>query len=238
MENETVSYKADVIDDKIYKIECDQCRRKTNHTVRKSFRESWCVENEGLAGVSDYTIVQCNGCDILHFCKISSCNDDIEPVFDNKGNIIGTEYPDTITSYPQITLKYETKLNYRSTPQTVKSIYNETFTALESGLDRLSSTGIRGVLEQICLDKSVPKYLRLNKKIDKLYELQIINNDMKMLLHKIRLFGNTGTHESEGITKADLQNAWASLNSLIRYIYGTEDQKNYFIKKNNNCLPF
>lgn len=234
----SVSYKENVSDGKIYKLDCSECKRKTNHTVKKSYREAWSVNDEGLAGLNDYTVVQCNGCDVLHFCKISSSNDDMEPIFDEKGNLTGVEYPDTFTLYPAVFLKYEPMLTYRSIPEDVRKVYRETFSALEAGLTKLSAIGIRTTLEQICIAKKIPSTLKLNKKIDKLYKNSIINDDMKNLLHKVRIFGNSSAHESSHIHKADLLNAWASINSLIRYIYGTEDQRNYFLNKDiKNITP-
>lgn len=226
-----ISFKDNPSTGKIFKLECSECKRKTNHTVKKSYREAWSVKEEGLAGLNDYTIVQCNGCDVLHFCKISSSNDDVEPLFDDSGDIIGVEYPDTFTIYPFVLLKYEPILNYKSIPGDVQKVYVETFTALESGLSKLSAIGIRTTLEQICIAKNIPTRLKLNQKIDKLFENAVINNDMKNLLHKVRIFGNLGAHETNDINHDDLVNAWASLNSLIRYIYGTEDQRNYFLNK-------
>lgn len=224
------AYKENLLDGKIYKLECGECKRKTNQTVKKSYREVWSLEDDGLAGLNDFTIIQCNGCDTLHFCKISSSNDDFEPIFE-KGEPVGIEYIDTFTIYPSILLKVEPKLNYRSIPDKVRSVYGETFTALESGLDRLAATGIRSTLEEVCLCNGASKDDTLQKKIDKLYDQKLINEDMKNLLHKIRIFGNSGVHESELLSKEDLVYAWASLNSLIRYIYGTAEQKEYFMKK-------
>lgn len=231
MDNEVFySYEDSPVDGKTYKLECGECNRKTNHTVIKSYRESWCLKEDDYYGVNDYTIIKCNGCDMVHFCKICSSSDDIEPVYDEKGEINIT-YPDRFLVYPLVLLKIEQKLNYRSIPKSVKEIYDETFIALESNLHKLSSVGIRTTLERICISEGVSKKIKLQYKIDKLYEIGVINDDMKNLLHKVRIFGNSEAHDGLIMSESDLSYAWSSINSLMRYIYGTKDQKEYFINK-------
>jgi hypothetical protein len=218
-------------DNEVRKLLCSRCRTKTNHTVKHSYRQKWMVGTApyiDIQGVDDFFIVQCNGCETIQFCKVSSNSEDISYVEDPTTGEVDTFYPDTIEQYPAITTVFESPIAFVSMPTGVKKAYQETYLALANNLPKLSAIGIRLLVELICLSFEVPQNLTLFDKINRLQELGIISEDMKKLLQKIRLFGNDGAHTDQLPTTTDLSNAWAAINTLIRYLYGTKDTADYF----------
>jgi hypothetical protein len=51
---------------------------------------------------------------------------------------------------------------------------------------------------------------------------------MMHLLLKVKIVGDNGAHSDAVISSFDLENAWKSLNSLLRYLYGTLDHIYYY----------
>jgi hypothetical protein len=218
-------------DQEIRKLLCSRCRTKTNHTVKHSYRQKWSIggaPHYDIQGIDDFFIVQCNGCETIQFCKVSSNSEDISGTEDPITGEIETFYPETIEQYPAITTVYETPLAFVSMPAGVKVAYQETYSALANGLPKLSAIGIRLLVELICLSFGIAQNLTLFEKINKLNEQGVISEDMKKLLQKIRLFGNDGAHTDQLPSPADLSNAWGAINTLIRYVYGTKDTADYF----------
>lgn len=214
----------------IKKLLCLRCRRQTNHEVKHSFREKWHAPDIATAGTEDFFITQCKGCDYIQFCKVSSNSEDVEPVFNAKGEIIDVHYFDTTKQYPPFNDAYESPLMYVSIPSEIKEPYSETSEALAANLNKLSAIGIRLTLEMICKDNNV-RGRTLELKIEGLRKADLISQDMESLLHKIRIFGNDGAHSSFNPSIMDLKHAWEALNTLLRYLYGTKDTKMYFSKK-------
>ena len=197
-----------------HRLICPSCKRYTNHKVLRSITHDWATAGNDICGYDDYTIVQCLGCEGISYATTSS---DSESMDDDGG------YAITLRQYPEVNIEHTAITLPYSTPVDVREAYNEASKALSYGLTHLGAIGMRLIIELICkAENGVGK--NLFERIDSLREQHIISESVADTIHGIRFFGNDAVHDNK-VKTHELNAAWQTVNILISYIYGAQDNK-------------
>lgn len=198
-----------------HKLACPFCKRQTNHKVLRSVTHDWATPDNEICGWDDYAIVQCLGCEGVSYCTTSSCTEDFDP---NDGSypLTSCQFPEGNIEHVAITLPY-------STPFEVRSAYEETSRALSYGLAHLGAIGTRLIIELICKAQN-GSGKGLSEQIDSLSNRHVISESVADTIHGIRFFGNDAAHDNK-VKQYELDAAWQTVNILISYIYGAQDNK-------------
>lgn len=99
-----------------------------------------------------------------------------------------------------------------------RPIYTEAAKALYSNQPILAGVGIRAILETICKDKSAPG-AKLYEKIDGLKNQGVLSPNGAVVLHKLRVLGNTSAHEVKPQSNDHLSLAFDVLDNLLMNVY-------------------
>lgn len=222
-------YVKDLYEGRQCRLHCNACHKSTNHTIKSSLRRRKPGDDVDIVTISDYYIVQCNGCEYTHFCSLLTFGEAISTKIDQEVEVIDSQVTE-LSLFPAVgRYSFEPPLYYRSMPITVRTIYRETFETTKVDSPHLTAVGIRAVIEQVCLASGVDKKIgRLPDKIEELERRKVINKPMMHLLLKVKIVGDSGAHSNQIISAFDLENAWSSINNLLRYVYGTLDNNYYY----------
>jgi len=212
-------------------LKCAYCKHSTNHKVLKSVEDKW-GSDFGLTGNHNHLIVQCLGCDIISYCKESSDNETYDEAVDERGITI-LNYKVITDQYPTVNTAYQNPQPFSSMPKAVELVYHETYKALTHGLDKLSGSGIRQIVETVCIVNGIKRGL-LSHKINELYSGGLVTEEMKDLLHNVRLFGNIQVHQIGSPEFLELTEAWGAVNTFLASLYGTHDANERFRSLNLN----
>lgn len=217
-------------------IHCNHCRVITRHQL-KSFHRSPCyiyvlptdepfpdeeAFNEG-EGYVEFRFWYCLGCD----------SGTMEIVY-NEGepHIPSNEY------YPP-RQKFQIRYNrYIKLPKHLKEIYFEVITAFHNELPILCATGLRALLEGICVDKglSKKKFNTLEKKIEGLKEIHLPANIVEHL-HSYRFLGNKAVHNLEAPSQYVLSNAIIVMHDILNFLYDLDYKAGFMSRMIKNQRP-
>jgi hypothetical protein len=172
-------------------------------------------------------VVECAGCESVHFCKLSSNSEDVDEVID-KGGISKVVFREKTEQFPEPDLAiFKKPQNFSSIAGSVRLAYEETYQALQNDMPKLAAAGARLVVESVCLAHKI-KDGTLKQKIDRLKKEGHITQSMKIMLHNVRLFGNQHLHTTRSPDFFDLSAAWDAVNNLLIAIYGIKDSNKTF----------
>ena len=201
--------------DEAHRLMCLTCKIKTNHKVLRSITHDWATEDYEIQGSDDYMIVQCQGCEGISYSTFSVDSDDTHPET-NEPFLWIRLYPERYIEHTTITLPH-------STPFNIRDAYKDTSKALSVDLVGLAAIGIRLIIQLVCKDqKAIGR--ELVGQIDSLQEMGTISKSLADTLHGIRLFGNDAAHDYK-IKKSEVTPAWETVNLLVSYVYGNEDNR-------------
>lgn len=195
--------------DKIYKLSCKICDRKTNHTVLSSIENYWNVVDDAIQGIDKFEIVSCCGCDEISFRFSSTNSEDID--FDGKPYEQEDLYPNRVVGRRQISETY-------FLPNLVLGIYKETHGALSGKFNILASIGIRALVEAICKNCKATGP-NLEHKINNLVTIGVLTKTNADVLHETRILGNRAVHEMTAPNLEDLNIAMDIVESLLKTVY-------------------
>ena len=151
---------------------CRVCRRTTKHVIlvevteQGSVKRSWNDPYE-IDWMSEYQILQCQGCETLSFRRANSNSNDY-PVEIAPGEWEGGEQEDIYPS-PMGRIPVSDAILL---PEKVELIYEETLSALNYRQQVLCGVGIRAIIETICKDKQASGK-DLSEKIKSLVKLGV-----------------------------------------------------------------
>lgn len=211
--------------DKKTRLRCSYCKHPTNHRVLRSVEDVW-GSDFGLAGHQLHMIVQCMGCDVISYCKESGDNETYVEKNDSDGEST-LEYKITTDQYPIVNVTFANPKHYSSMPKEVTSTYHDTYKALTHGLDQLAGIGMRQTVERVCVQNDITSG-NLWQKINNLHEKGIVTEQMKDLLHNVRIFGNNNAHTDSAPSIYELTEAWSALDNFLSSVYGTSDSIQHF----------
>lgn len=153
--------------DKIYKLSCKICDRKTNHMVLSAVENYWSAGDDVIQGIDKFEIVSCCGCDEISFRFSSTNSEDTD--FDGTPIEDEVVYPNRVVGRRKISEIY-------FLPNLVLKIYKETHGALSGKFNILASIGICVLVEAICKNcKAIGP--NLEHKINNLVTMGIFNKN-------------------------------------------------------------
>lgn len=196
--------------EKTVKIFCFSCKSITNHEIYFEKGVSGYNEENDIRWWEKYQLVICRGCDNVSYRTVTSSSEDFDP---NTGQQIEYEslYPERKSGRTSIDEIY-------SLPAKTRKIYNETLKALNSNLLILSTIGLRGLIESICLDQKVPGR-NLEQKIKALAKNGLLSEKQAEILHTHRFLGNEAAHQIEAPKPSELTAAFDIAEILLKTIY-------------------
>lgn len=212
---------------------CERCNGETNHNVYGELAETKHTDDEDadVAFVCwDWKIIRCLGCNETRFRERYYTSEDLRPA--------GAEPEGTITIYP-VPQKRKPR-EFASAPEAIRSLYSQTFLALNGSMLHLCAGGLRATLEAVCSDKGiedggilddvsfVPKFNKLGQPLRKdnlegkiwgLAEKGLVTVNDAALLHKHRFLGNDALHDALAPSEESLGHALDVIEHVLEKIY-------------------
>lgn len=195
------------------KCYCPECKRKTNHVILASEKNSWSNEEDCFYLEHTYRIVRCCGCDHISF-SLEKDGTEYE-VYDQGGYI--TRMPEYVT-YPEQEGAIEPIDDNWSIPAQISIPYHEAIKCINADCYLLAALGFRTTVEAICLDKKVNGG-DLNTKIDNLQTAGAITRTNCERLHEARFMGNESAHEMKTPDKQQLLLVMEVINNILENLY-------------------
>ncbi|MBA2935301.1 DUF4145 domain-containing protein [Sphingomonas sp. CGMCC 1.13654] len=203
------------------KLRCHGCHQDAIHTLEalcEGQTEEDIGPNESMDWGTDYQIFRCGNCDAVSFLASSWHSGDIEP--DDYGRGYMPRYD---KQYPTPT-SADFTFNVEFIPKTLDSLLDEMLYALAGGKLRLATIALRMCVEFIVKDAKCTGR-DLAKKIDNLRTRDLIDDDQRDLLHKIRQKGNASAHEAQAMHKGELVAGMGIVELLLEAFYNAPGRK-------------
>ena len=213
--------------EKNVKCYCNICKQDINHLIVKSIKEEWneIDDDYNIYGSSDYEIIKCVGCDTYSFREFKFFSEFMDQGDDGTYEVL----------YPASEKNYRIKHEFEDLPYNLETIYKEAIICFNNNQFILCATGIRSILDGICVDRKIKKGIveRENKdgtfskinstgldgKINGMMENGITTKMQTQALHELRFMGNKAVHELEVPTRNDLKIAFDIVEHIIIDIY-------------------
>lgn len=187
---------------------CGRCRRETRHTVLAAHRSTWKSEDwqaPGMHGSDEYAVLQCNGCDAVHYQTTSWSSEDGPDAY--------------IQRYPTVpTLDGHAPISAEHLPRDIAALYTETIAAVQAGAPILAAVGLRAIVEGVCRERRC-EGRNLQERIDRLVETGALAAQQVQFLHQHRLIGNEAAHEMRAPLREELAAALSITEGLLRTLY-------------------
>jgi hypothetical protein len=205
------------------KIFCNACQNETNHVIQCEHEKMYCDEEHGQLIFYEkeiYRFWTCAGCETgtMEVCFTMS------GMHDSNGNEIFDYNYHPKRTHGAITVKWFNKL-----PEKLAKLYKESVEAYNYNQHILCATGLRAIIEGVCVNKKI-EGRNLYNKIENLTSLlpkNIVKN-----LHSFRFMGNMAVHELEPPDKSNLKLAIEISEDLLNYLYDLDYKANLLNKKN------
>ena len=215
-------------EDRIY---CIECCRNTNHTIAKSVEKTFTPQDTPEMEIDfasgTWSILRCDGCDSITFRESWITSEDMDfqtGEFDADVRLFPPRHGDFI----RITHHWDM-------PQNLRQLFNQIVDCYNRESNVLCATGIRMLIEGICLDKGITdgpnphrpgaRTSNLGGKVEGLAEAQHITPAHAELLHKLRFLGNEAAHELLCPSTRELKVAVEIVEHAISSIYDNENRK-------------
>lgn len=203
--------------EKIDTLYCRNCKGQRNQKIIAEKKTSGTVEDY-IQWIDNYFIIECLGCNNISFLKIYS---DTEMTYHNEYG--EPDYDEDIQIFP-LYLENNEVLKYTYyLPQKIRSIYNETITALKNNIFILAAGGLRATIEAICNHLKIKK-ADLSIRIDLLHDKGYLSLNESKRLHSIRFLGNDALHEMEAPKSEQIVILLEIVNHLLENLF-IQDKK-------------
>lgn len=194
------------------RLHCVSCKRVTIHKVEARCKGGWSDEYNHFDGGGTYSILRCGACDCVCYETVSWDSESYD--YDDDGNMISVE---TSVQFPA-PVSAHFSFNTESTPWKLNLILEEMLYSLAGSKMILATMGLRLAVEFIVKDNNCAGKNLLNK-IDDLRVKELIDDDQKDLLHRIRKRGNSGAHEAQGMNAKELVAGMSIIEGLLEKLY-------------------
>ncbi|PVM89326.1 hypothetical protein DDF62_12530 [Caulobacter radicis] len=206
------------------RLHCVNCKRITIHKLEARCMGSWSDDRALVNGGRSHSIFRCGACDTVCYETSSWNSEDIE--YDEDGEARAIEYT---TQYPA-PVSAHFNFNTESTPTKLNRILDELLYALAGSKMLTATIGLRLAIEYIVNDKECLGS-SLSAKINDLRSKELIDEDQKDLLHRIRRRGNAGAHEAIGMNSKELIAGMSIVEGLLEKLYNGPARHNETIKR-------
>jgi ferredoxin len=213
------------------KLQCNECRRQTIHTLEALCVGSWAEEHRqnSINGWTNFALYRCGACDEVCYEKAAFFSEQYD--HDWEGNIFLV--PDEIQYPAPASADFAFDTDF--TPTDLNELIEEMLYALSGSKLRLATVALRMVVEFIVNDtKCAGKTLQ--KKIDDLHAKEHVDEAQLALLHKIRTKGNAGAHELIAMTRNEMVAGIGIVNLLLEKLYNRPARHAEVIKKANQAF--
>jgi hypothetical protein len=207
-------------------VRCHTCNKDGQKveimaSVRKHTKAN-CGHGHIVDSWEHYQVLKCGGCETLFFRTTEENSENMDFDYDHNGETI-TTLNVTEKLYPEMAAERNTIKEFHFLPEQLRAIYTEAAKALYSNQPVLAGIGIRAILETICKDK---KSLGENllEKIDGLKNQGVLSPNGALVLHKLRVLGNSSAHEVKPHSDDQLSLAFDVLDNLLLNVYVLEPQ--------------
>jgi hypothetical protein len=212
-------------------LQCNECRRRTIHTLEAQCVGKWEDDDQvhPISGETQFSLFRCGACDEVCFEKVSYFSEQWE--FDSEGNVYLV--PDEV-QYPapsSADFAFDTDF----TPTDLNELIEEMLYALAGSKLKLATVALRMVVEFIATDTKCAGR-DLQKKIDDLKAKGHVDEAQVTLLHKIREKGNAGAHERIAMTRNEMVAGISIINLLLEKLYNGPARQADIIKKANQAF--
>lgn len=208
-------------------LQCNECRRQTIHTLEALCEGDWSEEHPvggHISGGASFQLYRCGACDSVCFEKSSWHSEDTD--HDDEGNIYVNVYYEQYPPPSSADFSFDTTF----IPHPLSELIDEMMYALAGGKFNLATIGLRLVIEFIVNDKKSAGRSLLAK-IDDLKAKDHIDEDQRLLLHKIRVKGNKGAHEGISMNKTEMVAGMSIVALLLEKLYNGPARHADAIKK-------
>lgn len=193
------------------KVVCKKCQQETWHSIlNKTNTVEEDEESEMWENTTFFTL-QCLGCENICLLTHYYFSEDIDPQTGDPELQLSV-YPSPYKSNRESI----TGLGY--VPADVKSVYEETIKALNSGMVILAAIGARTTIEAIAIQQKIT-IRGIEKKIEKMKLKEIITASGAKLLLLIKDMGNLATHEIKKHHVDDLSLCLNIIEGVLRELY-------------------
>lgn len=194
------------------RLHCVSCKRVTIHRAEARCVSTWSEMDSHFSGGESYSIMRCGGCDNVCYETVSW---DSETYYhDDEGDIVSIE---SSVQYPAPASAHFS-FNTESTPHKLNLILGEMLYSLAGSKMILATIGLRLAVEFIVNDNQCAGR-NLAQKIDDLRVKDLIDDDQKDLLHRIRHRGNAGAHDAKGMNANELVAGMSIIEGLLEKLY-------------------
>jgi len=203
--------------DKVYQIPCSQCLIHTHHKVLSSVDISGSWGPDDIRYWDEYQIVQCQGCHEISFRK-NSVNTESYDIIEHADGSIGQVLEDHVEIYPsRIAGRTKVKKHW-ILPFQVRTVYEETHSALSNKLTILGAIGIRALIESVCREKDA-KGSNLKEQINDLVIKGVLTQAGADILHTLRVLGNESAHEMKAQDEESIDLAMDVVENLLQSVF-------------------
>lgn len=211
------------------RLHCVLCKRLTIHTLEARCSGSWSASDGYVHGGDSYSIFRCGACDSVSYETVSWDSETYD--HDEDGDIFHIE---TSLQYPA-PVSAHFSFNTESIPFKLNQILDEMLYALAGTKMVLATIGLRLAVEFIVKDNNCAGKT-LDKKIDDLKVKNLIDDDQKDLLHRIRKRGNDGAHDAIGMDAKELVAGMSIIEGLLEKLYNGPARHEATIKRAKQLL--
>lgn len=209
------TFKQTEVTDQRKQLQCNDCKRKTIHTLEACCVGDWSEEHPvggHISGGTSFSLYRCGACDAVCFEKGAWHSEDVD--HDDDGRMY------VITHYEQFPPPSSADFSFDTAhvPHALSELIDEMMYALAGGKFNLATIGLRLVIEFIVNDKKAAGRSLLAK-IDDLKLNDHIDEDQRLLLHKIRVKGNKGAHEGISMNKTEMVAGMSIVALLLEKLY-------------------
>jgi hypothetical protein len=200
------------------RVYCNRCGGQRRHELlhKEEFRWEKDIGNRTIiSGANIYELLKCRGCDHVVLRHKSWFSEDIDP---NSGRPIVT----TIF-YPPATYRKQpvwlTQLLFVSDfDDSIQTIVEEIYVALQNDAPRLATMGIRALLEEIVIDKVGDKGT-FRSNLDAFQEAGFISKSQRQVIEPVIDAGHATIHRGFRPNKKDIGLLMDIAESVIESIY-------------------
>jgi hypothetical protein len=207
-------------------VRCHTCNKDGQNAEIMASVSKHGQENCGGGNYVDwwerYQVLKCGGCETIFFRTTQADSEDVDFDYGHNGEAIAN-YNVAEKVYPEVATVRAAIKGFHLLPDQLQAIYIEASRAMHANQPILAGIGIRAILETICKDKAAIGS-NLFKQIDGLKTQGVLSPNGAIVLHKLRVLGNSAAHEVKPHTDDQLSLAFDVLDNLLLNVYVLEPQ--------------
>jgi len=200
----------------ITSVDCRKCNSNTRHEIVAAASQK---VNEWFADEREtWAVIRCLGCLTYAFLFRHDDFDQVEEDFD--GELI---HAVKLQVYPSVIKNHRPLHPIHHVPQLIRTIYQQTLTALSQHANVLASIGLRATIEAVCNHLEISG-TNLQRRIDFLFKAGYVSNGDKKRLHAIRFLGNDAAHEIKQPKTHEIRIALEIVEHLLNTVFILESR--------------